>query len=567
MFETLPKSVDVFSTWDWSKIEPYFEHLACRNLNTGTVDSYLRDWSRLAALVLETNERFQVATTLNTADEAAEQRLNHYLDTVMQPFASHSQKLKEHLLASGCDPAGFEIPLKQIRTDAALFREENVALEVEEHKLANDYDRVIGAQTVEWNGEEKTLSQLRPLQHDNDRSVRERAWRLGSERQLADRPQINDLWRTFMDLRGRIAKNAGYDTYRDFRWLQMSRFDYTPDDCLRFHDAIEQVVVPAAERIYERHRRQLGVDALRPWDTDVDPLGRPALKPFDNVGSMIETTTRIFDAVDPQFGTYFRQMIDGGLLDLENRKGKAPGGYCTVFFQSEQPFIFMNSVGLHDDVQTLLHEGGHSFHAYECMHLPYLQQKEDVPTEFAEVASMTMELLGQPYLAKPTGFYEPADAARANIEHLEGLIRFWPYMAVVDAFQHWVYTHQAEAADPANCDAKWGELWGRFMKGQDWTGLDDAMVTGWHRKLHIFEIPFYYIEYGLAQLGAVQVWRNSLQDERKAIGDYRAALALGNTVALPKLFEAAGATLTPDVATLGACVDLIESTIARLEQA
>src|SRR5690606_29492895 len=233
-------------------------------------------------------------------------------------------------------------------------------------------DRIIGAQTVEWEGQEKTISQLAPLYRNTDRSVRERAWRLASERQLPDREAINALWRRFMDLRGRIASNAGYDNYRDFRWLQMSRFDYTPDNCLRFHDAIEQVVVPAAQRIYERHRQQLGVDSLRPWDTDVDPLGRPALKPFDDAATFLTTSARIFNAVDPTLGGYFQKMIDENLLDLENRKGKAPGGYCTTFVHSEQAFIFMNSVGLHDDVQTLLHEGGHSFHSYEVAALPYI---------------------------------------------------------------------------------------------------------------------------------------------------------------------------------------------------
>lgn len=564
MFDSLPKTIDEFSSWDWERIEPCFEHLACRHITPQNVDSFLLDWTRLASLVIETGERLQVATTLDTTDEAAETRLNHYLDTVMEPFASQSQRLKQHLLASGLMPAGFEMPLKQIRTDAELFREENVPLETEEQKLGNEYDRVVGAQTVEWDGEEKTLSQLRPLLHSNERDVRERVWRAISSRQLQDRDALNSLWRTFLDLRIRIATNAGYDNYRDFRWLQMSRFDYTADDILRFHDAIEQVVVPAAQRIYERRRQQLGVDTLRPWDTEVDPLGRPTLSPYSTVDELISGTMRIFNAVDPQFGGYFQDMLDHNLIDLENRKGKAPGGYCTGFAHSRQTFIFMNAVGLHDDVQTLLHEGGHAFHAYESNPLPYIQQREDVPIEFAEVASMTMELLGQPYLAQPTGFYSEADAARATIEHLESIICFWPYMAVVDAFQHWVYTNETAATNPDNCDAKWSELWDRFMKGQDWRGLEADKANGWHRKLHIFQIPFYYVEYGLAQLGAVQVWRNSLQDERKAIADYRHALALGNTQPLPQLFKAAGAKLTPDATTLGACVELIEATIARL---
>ena len=565
MFNSLPTSYEAFSTWEWAEIEPYANELAGRELDAGNVAAFLRDWTRLESLIAETVSRFQVATTLDTTDSAAEQRLNNYLSNVIEPAAVQSQRLKEKLLASGLTADGFEIPLKQIRTDAEIFREANVPLDTEDVKLGNEYDRIVGAQTVEWDGEEKTLSQLRPLYQSTDRAVRERAWRLASDRQLRDRQAINDLWVKFLALRRKMAANAGFDSYRDYRWLQLHRFDYTPEDCLRFHDAIEQVVVPAAQRIYERHRRQLGVGSLRPWDTDVDPLGRPALKPFNDAATFLGASTRIFNAVDPTLGGYFQKMIDDNLLDLENRKGKAPGGYCTTFVHSEQAFIFMNSVGLHDDVQTLLHEGGHSFHAYEVAALPYIQQK-DVPTEFAEVASMAMELLAQPYLAQPTGFYNEADAARATIEHLEGLITFWPYMAVVDAFQHWVYTHEDAASDPAHCDAKWGELWDRFMKGQDWSGLEDEKVTGWHRKLHIHQIPFYYVEYGLAQLGAVQVWRNSLSNEQQAIADYRRALSLGNTASLPALFEAAGAKLMPDVATLGEAVELIESTIARLEK-
>ena len=228
------------------------------------------------------------------------------------------------------------------------------------------------------------------------------------------------------------------------------------------------------------------------------------------------------------------------LLDLGNRKGKAPGGYCTQFQVAKRPFIFANAVGLHDDVQTLLHEAGHAFHAFEASHLPYYQQW-DVSMEFAEVASMGMELLAAPYLpAQEDSFYSEPEAARARVEHLEGLILFWPYMAVVDAFQHWVYENHAAAADAKNCDAKWAELWRRFMPGVDWSGLDNEMMTGWHRKLHIYHYPFYYVEYGLAQLGAVQVWRNALEDQSDAVAHYRAALSLGGTVPLPELYAAAG---------------------------
>ena len=567
MFSLLPTMIEEFMRWSWAQIEPFYRDLENRPVEASTAAAWLADWTRLEARVYETYQRLYVAITVNTVDMDAQQRYRTFLDDVYPHTQAAGQRLKEKLLASGLEFPGMEIPLRNMRAEVEIFRSENLPLLAQEMKLSSEYDRIVGAQTVTLDGKEVTLAQLEPEFQSQDRSQRERAWRMAMQRWLDDRQEINELWARFIDLRGQLATNTALPDYRAYRWKQLLRFDYTPQDCARFHAAIEQVAVPAAQRLYEKRRRTLGLDALRPWDLTVDLYGLPPLRPFQNVEDLERGVAIIFQRVDPQLRAYYEVMRREGLLDLGNRKSKAPGGYTTEFTLAHRPFIFANAVGIHDDIQTLLHEGGHAFHVFETAHLPYLQQKEDVPTEFAEVASMTMELLGQPYLAKPTGFYEPADAARANIEHLEGLIRFWPYMAVVDAFQHWVYTHQAEAADPANCDAKWGELWGRFMKGQDWTGLDDAMVTGWHRKLHIFEIPFYYVEYGLAQLGAVQVWRNSLQDERKAIGDYRAALALGNTVALPKLFEASGATLTPDVATLGACVELIESTIARLEQA
>jgi oligoendopeptidase F len=408
---------------------------------------------------------------------------------------------------------------------------------------------------------------MRPVLLNSDRAVREQSWRLVAERQLADREALNDLWKRCLTLRREIAANADMPDYRAYIWRSMLRFDYSPDDCLNFHRAIEEVVVPVATRIYEKRRAQLGVTTLRPWDTDVDPLGRSPLHPFDDVKVLDQKTANIFNRVNPELGDHYAIMQREGLLDLENRKGKAPGGYCTGFEYSKRPFIFMNAVGLHDDVQTLLHEGGHAFHVFESIDLPRYQWIE-VPTEFAEVASMSMELLAAPYLSQAAGgFYSEQDAARARVEHLEGIIQFWPYMAVVDAFQHWVYTYPEDALDPAHCDAQWSELWERFMPGIDFSGLDDVKKTGWHRKLHIFQIPFYYVEYGLAQLGAVQVWRNSLSDQPKAIAEYRKALALGGTVSLPGLFSAAGAKFAMNGATLRDAVELVERTLDQLDPA
>lgn len=568
MFSQLPTDVNEFKNWDWARIEPYFKDLEARAINDDNVIDWLSDWSRIGDIISETYSRLSVATTVDTTDEAANQAYINYIEHVIPPAQAAGQVLKEKLLASGIEPPNYNIELRDMRTEAELFRDENLPLQTEEGKLGTEFDKIIGAQTVILNGEEKTLPALKPIYLDTDRSKREQAWRLASDRQLADREALNDLWGKFLKIRTQMAANADMADFRAYRWRDFKRYDYTPEDCMTFHRAIEEVAVPAAQRIYERRRKRLGLDTLRPWDLDVDPEGREPLKPFSDAADLEAVTAQMFHKVDPQLGNYFEIMRQEKLLDLPNRKGKAPGGYCTGFAVIRRPFIFMNAVGIHDDIQTLLHEGGHAFHVFETAKLPNYRTYS-APIEFCEVASMSMELLAAPYLSQDQGgFYaDPAEAARARVEHLESVILFWPYMAVVDSFQHWVYTHQEEAADPANCDRVWGEQWDRFMKGIDYSGLEDSKVTGWHRKLHIFQIPFYYVEYGLAQLGAVQVWRNSLQNQAQAVADYRSALALGGTEPLPKLFAAAGAKFGFDAAIVRECVDLAERTINELDPA
>lgn len=553
---------------NWDEIAPFYEELANRPLNAESLNEWLADWTRLSELGEETFSRLAVAMSVDTTDKEAEQRYNRFLDAIFPPAEAAEQKLKQKLLDSKLEPVGFEVPLRNMRAEVALFREENLPLLTQQSKLGTEFDKIIAAQTVQWEGSEMTLTQLRGKMSGFDRPTRERAWRLMSERRFADRQGLNVLWQKFLDVRKQLAKNAGFTSFRDYRWHQLLRFDYTPDDCMRFHEAIEKVVVPAATKLYEKARQRLNVETLRPWDVQGDtvPLHIPALHPFDAINDLENKSSAMFYRVDPKLGDYFETLRRENLLDLENRKGKAPGGYCTSFPVVKRPFIFMNSVGLQDDVQTLLHEAGHCFHDFETSKLTYHQQRR-IPMEFAEVASMGMELLAAPYLpAREGGFYSEQDAARARAEHLEETIFFWPYMAVVDAFQHWVYEHHDDAYDPANCDAKWAELWRRFMPGVDWSGLDQQMMTGWHRKLHIFQVPFYYVEYGLAQLGAVQVWRNSLHDQKGAVAAYQRALALGGTVPLPKLYETAGAKLAFDTHVLGEAVALVERTLDELEK-
>jgi oligoendopeptidase F len=566
MSELFPKTRDEFLVWSWPQIEPFYQALESRTLGSADLAEWLAGWSRLTEHVAELQSRLYVDTTLNTADEEAKNRFHRYLDEIYPAVQAAEQKLKEKLLASSLEPDGWAIPLRNMRTEAALFRTENLPLLSEEEKTSHQYAQVMSAQTVEWEGKELTISQMRTIYQDPDRARREKAWKSAAERQLADREKINELWGKLLGIRLQLAQNAGFgDDYRSFRWQQFLRFDYTPSNCKEFHQAILEEVVPVATRIYERRCQRLGLDSLRPWDLNVDVFNQPALRPFNDVEELEAKVSAIFHRVDPQLGAYFETMQAEQLLDLDNRKNKAPGAYCIDFPSVHRPFIFANSVGIHDDVQTVLHEGGHAFHTFENSRLPYYVQRT-VPMEFAEVASMAMELLAAPYLPSDLGgFYSLAEAARARLEHLESLILFWPYMAVVDSFQQWVYENPELAKDPRQCDGQWAAQWRLYMPGVDWSGLEEAMATGWHRKLHIHEVPFYYVEYGLAQLGSVLIWRNALVDQSGAVADYRRALSLGGSVALPVLFQTAGAHFAFDAATMREAVQLLESTILSLE--
>lgn len=563
--KTLPRSALELADWDWEEIEAHYLDLHGQTLDAGTVAEWLTAWSRLRELVQEALDRLYVDKTLDTADEARAARYNTYLEQIFTPSEKHEQRLKEMLLESGLEPEGFAIPLRNLRTQAQLFREPNLSLLEQEKKLGSEYDKIIGSQTVEWKGETITLPRLFRELEQPDRSTREKAWRLAMGRYQADRSAINDVWVRLHRLRNEIAANADLPDYRAYRWQQLLRLEYTPDDCMEFHAAIDSVVVPAAARILEKRREVLQLEALRPWDLQVDKFGREPLEPFSTVEELIRKTSNIFHAVDPAIGGYFDKMDSEGLLNLDNTEGKAPGGYAEFFLAIRRPFIFMNAVGTAGDVETLLHEGGHAFHVFECAHLPYVQQLT-IPFEFAEVASMSMELLSAPYLtAANGGFYTEAEAARARIKHLEAIVLFWPYMAVVDAFQHWVYLNPQSSVDPDACDAQWALLWDRFMNGADWSGLEQEKMTGWHRKLHLYHHPFYYVDYGLAQLGAVQIWKNAMDNQARAVKQYRRALALGGTVSLTELYQQAGAVLAFDAGTLGEAVSLIESTLEHLE--
>lgn len=538
-------------------------------LSAANVEQWVRDWGSLASRPDEQYTRLYVATTRNTADLEIEERFKHFVEAVQPQVRAREQRLKQKLLASGLMPAGFEAVLQKLRAEAAIFSEPNLSLLAEEQKLVTEYERIVGAQTVIWDGQERTLSQMYPLQLEEDRSIREQAWRLSAERRLQDRDAIDSLWQKFMRVRREIAANAGLADYRAYVWQQKFRFDYSPEDCLSLHQSVEEVVVPAASRIYERKRERLGLDAIRPWDIEVDSFGAAPIKPYGSVDELKSRTRAVFGQVDPRFGEYFQTMMERDLLDLESRKHKAPGAYDLGYNVARLPFIFMNESGTPEDVLTLLHEGGHAFHVFEAADIAYFQQRAEsyIPMEFVEVASMSMELLASPYLTlEHGGFYTQQQAASARIKHLEDIVLWWPRMMQVDAFQHWIYENPDQGSDPEKCGHRFAELWDRFIPDVDFSGLEDAKRALWHRIGHIHVAPFYFIEYAMAQLGAVQVWANARKDHRRAVADYRRALSLGAAVSLPELFRAAGGRFAFDSGTLREAVDLIEAVLGELEE-
>ncbi len=565
MKSQLPETTEELMHAEWKDFEPAATELASYSLNSDNLYEWLADWSTFAGKGFELYNRLYIARTLNTDDKQIEERFNTFMDNFYPELLATEQKLKEKLIASNLEPEGFAIPLRNMRSDASLFRESNLPLLSEAMKLSSEYDRIIGTQTVQWDGEEITITQLRPVFQETDRQRREDAWRLSMDRWYADRDAITAVWQKLLPIRLKIAANADKPDFRTYRWQFLQRFDYTPQDCYSFHDAIEEVVVPAAYHIYEKRREQLGLDVLRPWDLDVDTTGLPALKPFKNVDELTKKTAIIFNKVDQELGQYFSTLMKEDLLDLGNRKHKGPGAYCMDLPSIRRPFVFANAVGVHDDVATLLHESGHAFHFLESCSLPFYHQLNP-PMEFAEVASMSMELLAAPYLTDDhDGFYDPSEAARARIQHIESNILFWPYMSIIDLFQHWVYENPQAAMDGDACDEVFGKLWDRFMPGVDWTGLEKYKVTGWHRKAHIFAEPFYYIEYGLAQLGATLIYGNARKDQRAAVANYRKALALGGTVPLPELYKTAGARLAFDSKTLKEAIKILKDVLAELQ--
>ncbi|MGH7179187.1 MAG: M3 family oligoendopeptidase [Tepidisphaeraceae bacterium] len=558
----VPQSLNVA---DWSQIEPLAEQLLSRKINSSTdLEKWLVDFSELSAVIDEYGARRYIDKSCHTDDKDVEKSYFHFIENIEPKFKPLVFKLQKKFLESPfrsqLTDKRYTILARQWQADVDIFRDANVPLETEVAKLVTEYDKTCAAMMVTFRGKEYTQQQLARFIEEPDRVTREEAWKAGTDRRLQDREKIEGIFDKLLPLRQKIAANAGLSDFRAFSWKAYKRFDYSPEDCLKFCDVIATACVPLVDELDRQRAADLKVAKLRPWDLAVDPKSRPPLRPFSDsdIDGFVEKTRTIFEKLSPQLAADFDTLLRRKSLDLDSRKGKQPGGYQSTLNEIREPFIFMNAAGLHRDIETLLHEGGHAFHTLAAREEPLMFLRH-APMEFCEVASMSMELFGADYLDV---FYNQADHARAKRVHLEGIIRFFPWMATIDAFQHWLYTHPDHSRDARKTE--WLRLMDRYGSKTDWSGFETAREHYWQRQLHLFHVPFYYVEYGIAQLGALQLWQKSKKDQRQALSDYRTALKLGGTRPLPDLFSAAGIRFDFSEKTLRPLMDAVGQELSTL---
>jgi len=559
-FRFIPATLDATQ---WSQLEPLYQKLLDRTLKCANcLEGLILDRSELDAAAAEAEANLYIAMTCHTDDADIKARFLKFVEEV-DPNLKRvgfdlDRKIVESPHASALDQARYGTLLRSLKQEVKLFRAENVPLQTEVTKLDQQYSEINGAMTVQFDGTERTLPQMARFLEETDRARREASWRVVAERRLQDVTRIDAIYDEMLQLRAKMAANAGYPNFRDFQHDRLQRFDYTPAHCAAFHEAVEKTCVPLARRMQERRAKALGLTALRPWDLKVDVKGRSPLRPFEGADQMVERTSKVYHRMDSELAQMFDSMRGGGCLDLDSRKGKAPGGYQYQRQLSRVPFIFMNAAGMHRDLTTMVHEAGHAFHSLLSKDDPILAYRGS-PMEFAEVASMSQELLTLPYLEE---FFSTADAERARRELLEGVISMLPWIAQIDAFQHWVYLNPGHSR--AERTKAWLDLDARFGGALDWSGIEGSRAHMWQRQLHLFGMPFYYIEYGIAQLGSLQLWLASKKSEKDALAAYKRALTLGGSKPLPELFAAAGLRFDFGPATVQSLMDAVGAELDRL---
>jgi oligoendopeptidase F len=554
-----------FTVTTWEALEPYFLNLKERPIHSvAELEDWLRDMSELEAVVSEDACWRQIKMTCDTTNPALEEAYNFFVMEIQPKIQPYADALNKKFVASPylkeLDQNLYFTYIRSVKKNIELFREANIPIQAELGVLQQQYGVIAGKMTVEVEGREYTLQQAAQFLESSDRNLRELVYRKIQERRLQDKAAMDQLYTQLVQKRHQIALNAGFANYRDYKFAELGRFDYTKEDCFQFHEAVKLHVLPIVHKIYEKKRAKLGLDTLRPWDTEAEPAGTAPLRPFTTGKELLEKSEACFRQMNPFFADCLVKMDQLHHFDLESRKGKAPGGYNCPLAESGAPFIFMNAAGQMSDVTTMVHEGGHAIHSFLAHHLPLSAFKE-YPMEIAEVASMSMELFSMSHW--DTFFTNAEDLKRAKEHQLERTITIFPWIAIIDKFQHWVYEN------PNHTIAERTDNWMRILKefsndAIDYTGLDAYRAIGWQRQLHLFEVPFYYIEYGIAQLGAIGLWMQYIQNPQQALQNYMRALSLGGTKTLPELYAAAGLQFNLSPAHIKTLMEFVDAQMEAL---
>ena len=529
-----------FALNSWQDVKPLYENLLHREIaNAHDLRKWFIDRSELESYLSENMAWRYIKMTCDTVSEENQKNYQFFVEQIQPELSVYSDQLNKKALDSAflgeLTDAGFHIMIRGMKKSVEIFREENIPIETQIQTKQTEYQAITAAMTVNINGEELTLPKAGDLIQSPNRKIREEAWLKIAERRYQDHEKLDSLFNELRDLRHQLAVNAGFSNFRDYMFAAMGRFDYTPQDCFNFHEAVAETVVPLVDEMTKERCKKLCIDDLRPWDLKVDPDGKSALKPFNNGEDLLDKTVECFQRIDPKLADYIRIMRRMGHFDVESRKGKAPGGYNYPLEEIGVPFIFMNATSSLRDVVTMVHEGGHAIHSFEVRNLP-INSFRNPTSEVAELASMSMELISMEHWG--IFFENEEDLKRAKIEHLEDILEVLPWIATVDKFQHWIYENPTHTIEERQ--TQWLKTFEQFSDSvTTWKGLERFKRYTWQRQLHIYEVPFYYIEYGMAQLGAISVWRNYKQDAQKGIDGYLNALKLGYTTTIGEIYEAA----------------------------
>jgi oligoendopeptidase F len=561
---------DDFDASQWENIEPYVNDLLQRKLSCSScLETLISDSSNLAEHISETGALFYIDMTCDTENDEKKNAFLNFVEHVRPKLSEFSDKLNRKIIDHPSIedlPTRYDLMIRGIKSDIEIFRIENIPLGVKQTKLVTRAQGITGAMTVEFEGKERTFPEMKAYLESNDRKQRQNAWESMVKRWMQNSDELSEIFDKLIGIRHQISLNAGFESYTDYMFRAMHRFDYSVEDCLIFHKSIEEVCMPIIKKINSERLSAFGLDTLSPWDVNEksgsgpDVAGKQPLRPFETVDEMVAKLSKLFHNMSNDLGIKFDKLVEMDTLDLETRKGKAPGGYQYYLEKSRIPFIFMNAAGLQGDLETMIHESGHAFHSLYCGHLDLIDER-DYPIEFAEVASMSMELLTQ---SEWDIFYEKQDDAnRARISHLEGVIFLLPWIATIDAFQHWIYANPKHTRDERK--NQWISLRERFGSVMDWKGNEEFRELSWQQQGHLFGVPFYYVEYGIAQLGALQLWQTHRNNPEKALKSYSNAMKLGNTKTLPDLFAAAELKLGFDEEHLYSLINEVEIAMSEIE--